>query len=296
MLIVCRVLFRPWLLVSVLIFGIMFTISDVKAQTFKLIFDVHSAQIFAQPHDITLSADQRYLYVADNGNDRIAVLDATSLALLGSFAEGEVSEPHDVVFDANGRLLVADTGNSRVAVYDVSAHKGKWVSEYRGDFLRPEGVAVHPNGRVYVTGAASNNVIAIENDKMVAEANGLSSPHDIVVAADGSVWIADAGNDRLVHMSEALKTLHVLQGQPFNFDGPRYLDFDNKGRLYVADKYTNKIKVLTTDNKLFYTLGKNSSGLGPGLFNRPEGVVIHNNHVWFSDTYNNRIVRYRIIE
>lgn len=294
--IIHRVLFRSWLIATVLMLGTMSTISDVNAQTFQLVFDAHSAQIFAQPHDITLSADKRYLYVADNGNDRIAVLDATSLDLLGSFAEGEVSEPHDVVFDADGRLLVADTGNSRVAVYDVSAHKGKWVSEYRGDFSRPEGVAVHPNGRVYVTGAASNNVVAIENEKIVAKADGLSSPHDIVVAADGSVWIADAGNDRLVHMNQALITLDVVQGHPFNFDGPRYLDFDNKGRLYVADKYTNKIKILTPDNKLFYTLGKDRSGLGPGLFNRPEGVVIHNNHVWFSDTYNNRIVRYRIIE
>ncbi|HEY9052703.1 MAG TPA: NHL repeat-containing protein [Gammaproteobacteria bacterium] len=274
----------------------MLTLSSVNAQAFELVFEAHSAQLFSQPHDITLSADKRLLYVADNGNDRIAVLDATSLGLLGSFAEGEVSEPHDVVFDADGQLLVADTGNSRIAVYEVSAFKGKLVTEYRGGFSRPEGVAVHPDGRIYVTGAGSNNVVVFKDGKIITKADGLSSPHDIVVAKDGSVWIADAGNDRLVHMSDTLKTLDVVQGQPFNFDGPRYLDFDNKGRLYVADKYANKIKVLTPDNKPFYTLGNDRSGMGPGLFNRPEGVVIHNHLVWFSDTYNNRIVRYRIVE
>lgn len=275
-------------------FAVVFTAA--QAQTFALTFEAHSAAEFSQPHDITLSPDHRYLYVADNNNDRIAVLDPSTLALLGSFAEGEVSEPHDVVFDAAGRLLVADTGNSRLAIYEVAGVKGKLVGEISGGFSRPEGVAVHPNGRVYVTGASSGNIVAFENDQAIASVGGLSSPHDVAVAADGSVWIADAGNDRLVRMSEELETLSTIKGKPFDFNGPRYLDFDSKGRLYVADKYAHQIKIVSAEHKLFYTLGKERAGKGPGLFDRPEGVVIHNDQVWFSDTYNNRIVRYRIDE
>lgn len=276
--------------------GFAVVLTAAQAQAFTLTFEAYSTADFSQPHDITLSADKRYLYVADNNNDRIAVLDPSTLALLGSFGEGEVSEPHDVVFDAAGRLLVADTGNSRVAIYEVVGAKGRFAGEISGGFSRPEGVAVHPNGWVYVTGASSGNIVAISNGKTMASAEALSSPHDVVVAADGSVWVADAGNDRLVHMNEDLETLSVIQGKPFNFNGPRYLDFDNKGRFYVADKYTHQIKLITADQKLFYTLGQDRAGKGPGLFDRPEGVVIHNDKVWFSDTYNNRIVRYRIDE
>jgi DNA-binding beta-propeller fold protein YncE len=271
-------------------------LSVAQVQAFELIFEAHSEPSFAQPHDIILSPDRRYLYVADNYNDRIAVLDPRSLALIGSFAQGEVSAPHDVVFQADGKLLVADTGNSRIAIYEVSGATGRLVGEVRGDFSRPEGVAVHPNGRLYVTGAGSNNIVALDNGKLVATAAGLSSPHDVAIAEDGSVWIADAGNDRLLQMSEELKILTVIEDAPYEFDGPRYLDFDGQGRLYVADKYSHKIKVLTPDNKLIYTVGEDRAGLGPGKFNRPEGVVIDNQHVWFSDTYNNRIVRYRITD
>ena len=287
-----RFLFVASLLIST---GLMWT-TGALARGFELVYEAHSEPVYAQPHDITLSPDRRYLYVADNNNDRIAVLDPASLALLGSFGEGEVSEPHDVVFDSSGRLLVADTGNSRIAVYRVSGAKGTWVAEYKSDFYRPEGVAVHPNGRIYVTGAASNNILAIRGDRTLARAGGLSSPHDVAVAADGTLWVADAGHHRLLHMSEDLKTLAVLEGSPYDFNGPRYLDFDSKGRLYVADKYTHSIKVMAEDKQLFYTLGDKRSGLGPGKFDRPEGVVIHSNQVWFSDTYNNRIVRYRISE
>ena len=281
---------------SLLATGLTMLTPGVRAQDFELVFEAQSAPVFARPHDITLSPDRRYLYVADNNNDRIAVLDPLSLELLGSFGEGEVSEPHDVVFQSSDRLLVADTGNSRIAVYQVSGLKALWVGEYRGDFYRPEGVAVHPNGRIYVTGAASNNILAIDKGGTLFRAGGLSSPHDVAVAPDGSLWIADAGHDRLVQVNEDLKILAVVEGSPYDFDGPRYLDFDAKGRLYVADKYAHRIKVITPDNSLFYTLGENGSGQGPGKFDRPEGVVIHKNQAWFSDTYNNRIVRYRISE
>ena len=276
--------------------GLALPPAGAQAQDFKLVFEAHSEQAFAQPHDIILSPDRRYLYVADNNNDRIAVLDPASLALLGTFADGEVSQPHDVVFQTDGRLLVADTGNSRIAVYEVAGADGRLAGEYTGDFYRPEGLAVHPNGRIYVTGAGSHNIVALEDGEMVGKAGGLSAPHDVAVSADGSVWIADSGNDRLVRMNQDLETLTVLEGKPYDFDGPRYLDFDGKGRLYVADKYAHKIKVIAPDHALFYTLGGERAGLGPGLFDRPEGVVIHDNKVWFSDTYNNRIVRYRISE
>ncbi len=265
------------------------------AQAFDLEFVSASPAIYAQPHDLVLSPDRRHLYVADNNNDRIAVLDPNTLELLGTFGEGQVGAPHDVVFDAEGRLLVADTDNSRIAIYAVTGQSGTLVGELRGKIRRPEGVAVHPNGRVYATGASSGNIEVFENGESVADADGFSSPHDVAVASDGTVWIADANNDRLVQMSAALKTLRTIGGASYAFSGPRYLDFDAQGRLYVADKYTHRIKVLAPDGTLVLMIG-DRSGKGPGKFDRPEGVAIEGKDVWFSDTYNDRIVRYRIVE
>ena len=90
------------LLGAILILVITVASTFKQVHAFELTFEAHSAQVFARPHDITLSPDQRYLYVADNNNDRIAVLDPQSMALLGSFGDGEVSEPLDVVFQKDG--------------------------------------------------------------------------------------------------------------------------------------------------------------------------------------------------
>jgi streptogramin lyase len=131
---------------------------------------------------------------------------------------------------------------------------------------------------------------------MVAEAGGFSSPHDVEIDGTGSIWIADAGNDRMVRLDDDLQIAAELSGSPYNFSGPRYMDFGPEGRMFVADKYSHSIKVISPAGALLYTLGGPESGNGEGVFDRPEGVEIRGRDLWFSDTYNNRIVRYRLVQ
>jgi DNA-binding beta-propeller fold protein YncE len=279
---------RLLFLIAILCFG--------NSHAFTLEYEAASDRVFSRPHDVVLSPDKSLLYVADNENDRIAILDPERLKLMGVFGEGEVTGPHDVAFDDSGRLLVADTGGDRIAIYRVYGNQAKLVDSLTTSLSRPEGVVMHPNGMVYAAGTNYGNIIAYEKGKVVHELGGLSAPHDVTVAPDRTLWIADAGNNRLVNVSEDLKIIRVLEGAPYHFNGPRYLDFDAAGRLYVADKYNHQVKVLAPDLSPLLTLGKTHSTFGPGRFNRPEGVAIHGDRVWFADTYNDRIVRYRIVE
>ena len=80
-----------------------------------------SAHDFSQPHDVVLSPNGAFLYVADVGTDSIKVLDPSTLITLGAFGADRLSGPHDVAFDQRGRLLVADTHNHRIAVRRAKA-------------------------------------------------------------------------------------------------------------------------------------------------------------------------------
>ena len=268
----------------------------IPASAFELVYENASKREFSKPHDIILSPNGKYLYVADNGNDRIVVLEPYSLRKMGSFGKGEVIEPHDVAFDNNGRLLVADTGGNRIAVYSVAGASGMLEKSIPAAMSRPEGVVFHSNGRVYATGSNYGNVVALENGEKIRELDGLSSPHDITVAPDGTLWVVDSGNDRLLNLDQDLKLIRTVEGEAYGFAGPRYLDFDDLGRLYVTDKYNHQVKVLAPDMTLLRVIGARHSTFGPGHFNRPEGAVIKGKDAWFSDTYNDRIVRYRIVD
>ena len=275
------------------------TVSPVPAQerpasTFPFAtFDAASEAVLSDPHDVVIGPDDR-LYVADKFANRIAIMDRDTLQVIGSFGEGKLSSPHDIDFDAAGRAIVADTGNHRVAIYDFSSGAPQFFGSVVG-VGRPEGAAAHPNGRIYATSSGFGSITAFENGTSVATAQGLSGAHDIAVDPNGDLWVADAGNRRIVKYSPDLKVLTVLDDPKYGWAGPRYLDVDPLGRIVVADQDAHRIVMIDKDGALVGVLGNGVPGMGANRFDDPEGVEIAGSMYFFADSDNNRIVRYQVV-
>ena len=256
-------------------------------------FDKASEAVLADPHDLAIGPDNR-LYVADKFADRIAILDRDTLEVIGSFGDGEISNPHDVDFDAAGRAIIADTGNNRIAIYDLSSGTATFAGALIG-IARPEGATAHPNGRIYATASGFGSITAFENGASVANAGGLSGAHDVAVDSAGNLWVADSGNRRVVKFSPDLEVLAILDGPQYGWSGPRYLAVDPFDRLVVADQDAHRIVMIDSDGALVGVIGDGLPGEGPNRFDDPEGVAISGSSYFFSDSDNNRIVRYRVV-
>jgi DNA-binding beta-propeller fold protein YncE len=254
-----------------------------------------SSTPLSNPHDLKLSRDGKILFVADVGSGRVVGLDPDTLELVDAFGEDILRGTHDIDFDERGRMYVADTHQGRAAVFAMLGTRGELVGSLSERLSGPEGVLAHPNGLIYVAGAWSNNVVAFQGDEVVYELAGLSAPHDLEVAPDGRIWLADAGNDRVLLLSESLAVIRELSGPPFDFDGVRYLDVLPDGTLVAADKYTHTVKVIDPSGSLLATLGTGRPGKGDGVFRTPEGVESAGDMFWFSDSGNDRIVKYRLV-
>ena len=176
----------------------------------------------------------------------------------------------------------------------MSGTNGRLVGELSERIRGLEGVLVHPNGRIYVGGAWSGNLVVFENGKVVQEMKGLSSPHDVELAPCGDIWLADTGNNRMLLLTPDLKIRKELRGAPYKFRGPRYQDVMPEGTLIVADKYTHSVKIIGADGTLHQVIGTGRAGKGPGRFTTPEGVELRGDTLLFSDSGNDRIVKYRI--
>ncbi|HEX6829834.1 MAG TPA: NHL repeat-containing protein [Burkholderiales bacterium] len=257
---------------------------------------------FSRPHDLALAPGGKVLYVADMGNSVVKALDPDSLRTLGVIGKGELAHPHDLCFDREGRLLVADTGNDRVAIYEVSGAQGRLAGEIRDGLGAPEGVAVGPDGRVYVTNTRLANLVVFAGGKKVAEVGGpgrgvanLSRPHDVEVDGAGNVYVVDSGNNRVVIFDRNLAVKRSLLGAPYNFNDPKYLFIAGDGTLYVADQHNHRIKIFGAGYLPLGVIGTESAGSGPGQFDRPEGVLADGERLWVADTYNDRIVLFRLL-
>ena len=246
------------------------------------------------PHDLKLSPDGRYLFVSDVGNDRVVILDPETLAYIDAFGSDHQGGTHDVDFDSEGQVYIADTHNNRVTIYEMTGTDAQLIGELNERIRGPEGVLVHPNGRIYVAGAWSNNLVAYENGEIVNELKGLSSPHDVELDPNGNIWLSDSGNNRMILLSPELKAITEWSDFSFDFDGVRYQDVLADGTVIAADKNNHQVKVIDKTGKRLLTLGTGKAGLGSNKFRTPEGIETLGDTLWVSDSGNNRIVKYKL--
>jgi DNA-binding beta-propeller fold protein YncE len=273
----------------------------LAAEAVTPVFIAASDGAFSRPHDLVLSPDKRFLYVADVGNHAVKVLDPDSLETVAAIGEGQLNSPHDVAFDQEGRLLVADSGNDRIAIYAVRGLAADYLGDWREGLASPEGVVPAPDGRTYVTNARRHNIVVFKDDKVVqtvgsggSGANQYARPHDIEIDASGTVYATDPGNNRIQILSPELVYREALGGPTYDFNEPKYLAFDERGWLYVADEYNHQIKIFDPERRRVAVIGTGERGEAPDRLNAPEGVTVWQDRVWVADTHNHRILLYRL--
>ena len=283
------------MLMKLLLSGLVVVFSATSfAAEFEVQFVLASTAELDNPHDLKLAPDGKYLFVSDVGNNRVVLLNPDTLEFISSFGSDHQSGTHDVDFGAHGRAFVADTHNNRIAIYEINGTSATFIDQLTERIRGPEGVLVHPNGNIYVAGAWSNNVVAFKDGTVVAELSGLSAPHDLELDHNADIWLADAGNDRMLLLSPELEIKRELSGSPYHFSGVRYQDVFRDGTLIVADKNNHQVKFIGLDGTVLLVLGETTPGKGPMKFATPEGIEISEDNLWISDSGNDRIVKYEV--
>lgn len=136
-------------------------------------------------------------------------------------------------------------------------------------------------------------VAVTDREHVVAGASGMAGAHDVAEAPDGTIWVADNFQRRLVQFTPELEQIRVISGPQYGFVGPRYMDVEPSGILVVADQDAHRIlKIDPISEAVLGIIGIGTPGEGPNLFDDPEGVAVRGSEYYFADSDNNRIVKY----
>lgn len=193
------------------------------------------------PGDVAPLPDGGFL-IADTGNNRIARVLPGGIRLItvagggNSFGDGgpatsaQLNAPARVVPLAGGGYLIADTGNDRIR-------------------------RVGADGTI-TTVAGSGTVAGFGGDGGPATQATLSAPEGVAVRDDGSIAIADTGNERirLVAADGTISTIAGTGTLGFAGDGgdpllallshPRAVVGDGT-RLRIADSFNHRVRAIT---------------------------------------------------
>ena len=161
-----------------------------------------------------------------------------------------LKEPRDAAVDERGRLWVADFGNSRLRLFTSDGgYLGGWGGRGDGTYSLREltGVAAR-GGDLFIADTWNGRAESFTLDgAWKATARDLYGPRGIAAASDGSVWVTDTGNHRVVVYDERLGNPRLLGKKgagPLEFDSPVGIAAAASGRIYVCDTGNRRIQVL----------------------------------------------------
>jgi DNA-binding beta-propeller fold protein YncE len=156
-------------------------------------------------------------------------------------------------------MYVADgTGHTITVLNPDGTVARTWGREGTGDgqFKEPWGVAVSPDGSVFVSDTWNHRVQKFDAEgrflmkwggtEIGTETGRFYGPRGIAVSPGGDVLVADTGNKRIQVFSQDgvfRKTVGTEGTRPGQFREPVGVAVDRQGRIYVADTWNQRIQV-----------------------------------------------------
>ena len=208
-----------------------------------------STDILAAGSDgrIAVAVDSRHEY-----RDQIKVFhpDGTSAFTIAPDTHSKrFSDPSDVDFGPDGRIVVADTGNNRVQVFHPNGTLALVFGELgvgHGEFYQPYAVAFGPDGRIAVADSGRariqvfhpNGTFALAIGSLGDEPGQFDGRSNIAFGPDGRIVVLDTGNDRIqvFHPNGTLAlTIGSYGDSNWEFYNPSGIAVGPGGRIVVAD-------------------------------------------------------------
>lgn len=235
----------------------------------------------------------------------------------GGMGPGQFQKLGGVATDRRGYVYVADERDGRIQKFTTD---GRFVREW-GDppedsdlydddnpleIGSPAGLAVGPDGNVYVAESTSRTRISVWSptgrflrafaDRGEGEGQ-LSSPYQVALDAQGSVYVADSGNNRIQKFSAQGQYVASIGKGGFTakddeLSDPRGVTIAPDGTLWAVDEMYRRVQHYATDGR--YLGGFGRQGDGPGEFSAPGSITATADALYVTDRGSSRVQRFAL--
>ncbi len=198
-------------------------------------------------------------------------------------APGEFSYPRAITTDGDDSVLVIDKAG-RIQRFD---RNGNFLHEWTMPQTaagKPVGLAVHPDGRIFVADTHYHRVVVFDHRGTQLAAFGREGtgdgefllPTDVAFDANGFVYVSEyQGNDRITKWSPGFEFVGAIGDEPIDgvrLSRPAGIEIDDEQTLWVADACNHRIVRFSLDGKVLTTFG--GFGRAPGKMRYPYDIAV----------------------
>jgi uncharacterized protein (TIGR03437 family) len=249
----------------------------------------------------------------------------------GLATQAQLTTPMSVAADKSGNIYIADAGanNIRRIAPDgtIDTFAGTGTAGFSGDggfatgaqFSSPSAVAVDPHGSVVITDTGNNRVRKVTSDGVIDTMAGIGTaglsgdggaaflaalnlPDSVAIGSDGTVYVADEGNQRIRRIAPDGSISSLMSSAnlvPLAFASPMRLAVDPNQQLFVSDSPDQNIQAIGSACQVTPVAGTGSAGFtgdnGPAVsaqVSSPTSMTTDSSgDVYFADSNNNRVRR-----
>jgi uncharacterized protein (TIGR03437 family) len=241
----------------------------------------------------------------------------------GPALNAQLNSPVGLALDSQGNLYIADAGNNRVrrvsqGVIDTiagSGPPGPLPFNFGGDnglatnalLSRPVGVAVNPNGDIFIADVGNGRVRVVSNGTIATVAM-VDDPEALAADSAGNVYIANTLYDEILKLSNGALTTFAGLGSglvdngpfpytfPYQLYNPRGVAADSAGNVYISDTVNQRVRKVS-NGTITTVAGTGAAGFsgdnGPAInaqFYFPSGLAVDSSgNLFIVDSENYRI-------
>ena len=277
------------------------------------------------PYGIYVDYEEKCIYIADAGKDRIVKWKLDDGSNNGQIVAGgngrgnridQLYDTTNMILDEKKKsLIICDYGNKIVVRWSLENPNGD--KEILIENVRCYGLMMNENGDLFVSDRENDAVKRWrkgeikkgKEGRIVAGGNGrgnqlnqLNGPTYIFIDREETVYVSDFSNNRVMKWYKGASEGIVVaggqgQGNSSNqLNYPQGLLVNEVGDVYVADCYNHRIMCWPLGSKEGrVVVGGNGAGQGSNQLNYPTGLSFDvENNLYVVDRLNNRVQRFRV--